>query len=256
MKAKSALSLALVAGVAATASAERTPQYKNADHMREHGLQIAKEVHMYFNMATGEKIVSLDRSEDIRGAADGESGPVWVCDPSIVPCADFGGTLSGVLVGLDFPSTTNYTSTAMNTLWGNFVETNFDMVVDCVRLNWGSTMADTDTNSDSIGDGVVGYSALLGYWDGFFPAVPNINSTATPIFAVNVGVLPANDPSVPAGFLAVYFLDIDLANDLVGGDGTFEVGDTDSDLQGATFHNPGFGLPISMGPGRGLGPPP
>lgn len=244
MKAKSALSLALVAGIAATAAAENTPQYQNADPKLDTKLEVGGEVHIYFNLATGEKIVSLDQSE-VRGAADGTSNPIWFTDDLVVPCADFGGTESGLLIVIDSPASTNFTSIATGGTWSNFSEVEYDTVVDCVRFNWASTFADEESAPGAIGgDGVEGFAAIIAWWDGYLPVAPNLNSTAVPAFALFLPFLPGNSPNLTAG-VVLYTLDIDLAADLTSS-AIFELGDTDSDLNGADQHNAGIAGP--MGP--------
>ncbi|MCA9303772.1 MAG: hypothetical protein KC996_06590 [Phycisphaerales bacterium] len=224
MKATNALSLAIAAGcIASPAMANNTPVQKQGT--------FAKNMvgHIYFNVATGEKIGTV-LSDDIRPVDGVNSSEVWVADNN-TPCAAFGQT-SGTAVVLDNPNDffgTGSTSTGTTMLdWGDVPQ---DTVIDCVQVDWFSFVPDTDTDSDGLGDGVEGFAATWSFFDGdngFNTCLTRQGLIAFTFF----GLAGSFD-----GSFSGYLLTVDLAGDFSSSI-SFEYGDSDSDLQGAAFHNP------------------
>jgi hypothetical protein len=108
-----------------------------------------------------------------------------------------------------------------------------DTVVDCVSINWVVAHPDTDSNFDSIGDGVEELAGEWTVWDAENGRAINA-STRLPLVNFLFFNLPGN--IAPAGFLSGYTADVDL----VGGfssDLSFEIGDSDGDCQTAAFCN-------------------
>jgi len=226
MKATKALSLAIAAGcIASPAMANNTPVQKEGT--------LAKNLvgHIYFNIATGEKIGTV-MSDDIRPVDGVESSEVWASD-SNVPCADFGQT-SGTAVVNDNPNDyfgTGSTSTGVTMLdWGDIPQ---DTVIDCVQVNWFSFVPDVDADVDGLGDGVEGFAATWSFFDGDNGF--NTCFTRQGLVAFTFTGLAGSI----AGEFAGYLLTVDLASDFGSSSSiAFEFGDSDSDLQGAAFHNP------------------
>ena len=262
MKAKNALSLALAAGVASTAMASGTPEGINpldASHKLIGKDKVELRGHIYYNIATGEMIMNTPGQEAQIGAID-EGSEIWINESPIqitglpgtafVPCAAAGTgneTFGPALFGVDSPNGTVFTSLNLGSIAADFGGIETDTVVDCVRVNWWTNaLEETDTNNDGTLDGVVGFAGVWTFWDGFSGVFPNINSTAAPILTVQLNQLGGIDPASPPppGSFTGFIADLDLAADL-STSATFEIGDTDSDLQGADLGNVGFGVPGS-----------
>jgi len=227
MKAKNALSLALAAGIASTAVANNTPTKLDptAGNIRHAG-------HIYFNIATGEKITTLINVGDTQSPVVGDPGSeIWIADTGN-QCADTGYSTS-YFFGLDDPTgTTSLALNAVNFDWGDIA---FNSVVDCVQVHWLANHEDTDTNSDSVADGVVGLAATWTYWDGMNGRSPQLDSIAMPVIAFGFFSLPGEFP-VDTATVPLWTADVDLGGSF-GTSLTFELGDNDSDLQGAAVHN-------------------
>ncbi|MBO6514221.1 MAG: hypothetical protein JJ974_09690, partial [Phycisphaerales bacterium] len=124
MKAKSALSLALAAGIASTAAANNTPTKLDPSVG-----QIKHVAHIYFNVATGEKITTLIGAGDAQRPVDGEENTeIWLQDLG-AQCADFGDTTS-FFYQMDDPSDT----TTLNDFLFDWGDIEMDTVVDCVQI--------------------------------------------------------------------------------------------------------------------------
>ncbi len=229
MKAKSALSLALAAGIASTAVANNTPTKLDAT-----AAQLRHAGHIYFNVATGEKITTVINNGDAQQAADGTAGSeIWIADTG-AQCADQGFSTS-FFFGLDDADATSPTPLDLNALnfdWGDIA---FDTVVDCVQIHWVSDHADTDTDSDSNADGIEGFAGTWTYWDGMNGRSPQLECIAMPIIQFTFFSLPGEFPADTAT-LVFFTADIDLGATF-SSSLTFEIGDTDSNLQGAAVHN-------------------
>lgn len=227
MKATSALSLAIAAGIASTAAANNTPTKLDPS-----AAQIKHAGHIYFNIATGEKITTLIEAGDAQRPVAGEPGSeIWLADTGDM-CADFGDTTS-FFFGLDDPTGTG--STDQNAVFFDWGDIAMDTVVDCVQIHWISDHADTDTDSDSVADGVEGFMATWTYWDGMNGRTPQLDSIAQAVIGFGFYSLNGEFP-VDTATLAFWTADIDLGATF-GTSLVFELGDTDSDLQGAATHN-------------------
>ena len=245
MKAKNALSLALAAGIASTAAASNTPTKIDPTEG-----QIKHVAHIYFNIVTGEKITTLIQ-DGVQSPADGEAlTEIWIADTG-AQCADFGDTTS-YFYGIDGFSTTTGGGTTSTTEdwffdWGDIA---MDTVVDCVQIHWITDHQDTDTDLDSIGDGVPGFAATWVYYDGMNGRGPEFQSINKPLIAIGFFNLPGEISDPGDAFVAFYTADVDLgASGSFGTSLIFEIADTDSDLQGAAVHNPRMDLEFNGLPG-------
>ncbi len=222
-----AIPLALVALTGSIASATEPIQLEpTAGNIRQAG-------HIYFNVATGEKIatlidtVDLESSESVSG-----SMPIWVADTQ-AQCADFGYTTIHNFVLSDSAGTTPL----MNNVWLlDWAEVSTDTVVDMVQVHWTTDIQDVDSNSDGIADGVEGFRGEWIYWDAANRNILVFECAAPPLIIFRLDSLPGKLENDSAD-LVYYTADIDLASDF-GNSMTFEIGDTDSDPQGAAYHNP------------------
>jgi hypothetical protein len=206
-----------------------------------HG-QVEQVAHIYFNMATGEQVVTLLDDGQTEQADNGVSGPIW---SSLVGgvCADQGFT-TAFFFGFDDNSPTSMggppTSLASGAEaldWGDIA---IDTVVDCVLIGWVTDHIDVDADSDGIGDGVVGLAGQWTWYDADNGRVTN-QSTRLPLIRLVFTDLPGDtsgtdDPNDPANTLAGYTATIDLAATFTSSL-VFELGDSDGDLQGAAVAN-------------------
>lgn len=231
MNTNKVIPLALVALTGSIASATEPIQLEPSAGKIHHA------GHIYYNIATGEKITTLIASGDQQGAVSLQPGSeIWIADTG-AQCADQGFSTE-FFFGLDDP--TRSTSLSLNAVsfdWGDIAP---DTVVEMVQVHWVSDHADTDTDSDSIADGIEGFAATWTYWDAMNGRSPQLDCTALPIIQFRLESLPGEFPEDTAT-LAFWTADIDLGasfdNSL-----TFEIGDTDSHLQGASVHNPRLDL--------------
>ncbi len=223
MKAKSALSLALAAGIASTAAASNSPTTLSPSNA-----PVRKAAHIYYNLATGERVVTAF-GEQTTGAGIEDSTPLWSClIPN--PCEAAGYTTS-YFFGVDNPGTTSLSTAITNVDWGDIAK---DTVVDLVHIEWVVAHPDTDSDSTpNIGDGVEGLAGEWIVWD-----ADNGNaidrSTRLPLVDFIFTDLPGN--IAEPGFLSAYTADVDLVSTFTTSL-TFEIGDSDGDLQGASFGN-------------------
>jgi len=193
--------------------------------------------HLYFNIATGERLLTLIDQGDVQQGAAGAAGDeIWIVGGG-APCADFGSSTSFFFAVDVFSGTSGRDPSPILFDWGDIAS---DTVVDCVQIHWITDHADTDTNSDSVGDGVEGFGATWTFWDGMNGRSPQLESIAEPIIELTFFDLPGEYP-VDTATIAFYTADIDLGG-TSGSSLTFEIGDTDSDLQGAAVHNPRMDL--------------
>jgi len=221
------MSALVVVGLAGSALAAVEPVVLDASvgNVRHAG-------HIYFNVATGERITTLIEAGDAQRPVDGEEGTeIWIVGGGAV-CADFGSSTS-YFYALD-STTANYGAEISPMLidWGD-IET--DTVVDCVQIHWISDHADTDTDSDSIADGVAGFAGDWVYYDGMNGRSPQMESIALPIIGLSFFSLPGEYPVDPET-VVLWTADIDLGSSF-GTSLIFEIGDTDSLLQEANVHN-------------------
>jgi hypothetical protein len=229
--AQSALLIAILSGSAA-ANTDPTQLDPTAANIRHAG-------HIYYNIATGEKITTLIESGDTQAAVDGTAGSeIWVADTSI-QCADQGYSTQYFLDlhADDFCSSLFCDGEWILYDWGDIP---MNTVVDCVQVHWVTDHEDTDTNSDGIADGVAGLAGTWSYIDAMNGRPNQMVCLALPIISFNLYSLPGEFPT-DSTEVAMWTADIDLGADFEHSM-TFEIGDTDSDLQGADFHNPRLDL--------------
>jgi len=197
-----------------------------------HG-RVVDMAHIYYNLATGERVVTLTGNGQSAGADTGTGGPIW---SSMVrnQCADQGFTGS-FFFGFDNNANTTSLATAITVV--DYGDIMVNTVVDCVHINWVTDHDDVDSDSDGVGDGVVGLGGQWTYYD--IENGNNLYCGGEPLISFRFIDLPGDlDPSV--GTLASYSMDVDLASSF-NSSLTFEICDTDSDLQGAAVHNAGVG---------------
>lgn len=238
MKAKSALSLVLAAGISSTAAANTTPIVESR------GLNsgdIKDVAHIYFNVATGEKVVTL--LNDAQRPADTGDSVAFYSMTTGQQCLAQGYSSSYFYSPDDLSMVSVTTSGMINVLsslaleslftdWGDVLD---DSVVDCIQVNWVTNFADTDTDMDSLADGIEGLAASWTIFGNYNGRSPQDNSIAVGLVGFGFFNLPGLPPSFTGAF-GQYTADIDLtASGTFGTDLTLELGDTDSDFQGAAI---------------------
>lgn len=183
---------------------------------------------IYYNAVTGERIVTLAGDSQTSPADTGTSVSVWSTRGAPPDCA---GDDAPAIFLLDNPGSSAL-STQVTLLDYGDIES--DTVVDCITVNWATAHPDTDTDSDSIGDGVEELAARWMLWDADNGRAVN-SSTRLPLMDILFFNLPGN--LFGPGFISGYTLDVDLVAGLTGTDLSFEIGDTDGDCQTAAFCN-------------------
>jgi hypothetical protein len=192
--------------------------------------RVVHAAHIYFNLATGERIISLAGDDQTTPADNGSSGPIWSISGES-PCPDGGFTTSSFFVVDNNAGTTSLATAATTVSWGDIA---LNTVVDHVRIEWITDHDDVDLDSDGIGDGVVGLGGRWTWWDADNGRAGD-RSTRMPLISLTFQNLPGDlDPS--ADIVAAYTADIDLGGTFTSSL-VFEIGDSDGDLQGAAFHN-------------------
>jgi len=214
-------SLICCAGLAA--GAEETPTTLEAS-----AGPVQRVAHIYYNLASGERVVTLLGDDQTAGADTGSSSPVW---SALVqnPCADAGYTTE-YFFGVDNPGST---SLSTNITLLDYGDVALDTVVDCVHVNWVVAHPDTDDDGDGVGDGVEELAAQWIVWDADNGRAVN-QCNRMPLVDFLFFNLPGNIAA--SGILSEYTVDVDL----VGGfssDLSFEIGDSDGDCQTAAFCN-------------------
>ena len=182
-------------------------------------------VYLYYNMATGERIATLPGRPGQPGprSAGSESEPVWLSLTGDL-CHDAG-------VGYTTSFFFAFEDGASSVIdWGDVAK---DTVVDCVHIGWITSYADSDSNSDGFGDGVVGLGAQWTIYDAYNGRAID-SSTRLPLLSFLFTDLPGN--VFGDGAFTSYSVDIDLESSFTS-DVSFEIGDSDGDLQGAAFGN-------------------
>ena len=114
--------------------------------------------HIYFNLSTGERVVSLVSAGQTAGADTGNSVSVWSTRGPFPDCVTDAGYTNSFFFAVDNPGTTSL-STGVTLL--DYGDIEKDTVVDCVSINWVVAHPDVDSNLDSIGDGVEGAQIYL-----------------------------------------------------------------------------------------------
>tara|TARA_R110000737_G_scaffold2923_10_gene9360 strand:- start:160696 stop:162039 length:1344 start_codon:yes stop_codon:yes gene_type:complete len=221
------ISALVVAGIAGYASAAGEPV-----RLDPTGSNVRHAGHVYFNIATGEKITTLINVGDGQQPVVGEPGTeIWIADTR-AQCADQGYSTE-YFFGIDDPSAS--TSLALNAICFDWGDIPFNTVVDCVQVHWVSDHEDTDTNSDSVADGIEGLAATWTYWDANNGRSPLLDCISMPIIGFRFYNLQGEFP-IDTAALALWTADIDLGGSF-GTSLTFEIGDNDSDPQGAAVFN-------------------
>ncbi len=254
MKAKSGIALAMAAGFVATSAANATD-----DRQAQNGMRAMKSMpvgHIYYNPATGERVVTP--FENRPRAASGAlwlnnntdpcatGGTVGVIDDPDLNSDGLGDLFGGACVGGTFPCEGTW-----NNFWGDIA---YDSVVDCLVVAYGITAPDFDADSDSIGDGIVGYDMTMTFSDndnGFGADFLGISGRSC-ILDLTIPTLAGSAGALPPGFVAVYILTLDFAS--VAPSLVFELGDSDgvddagTGISGGALYGPGNGFPnVSSG---------
>ena len=222
MKAKSALSLAVVAGVAASATAGNTPANRDIVPLRKAGV-------MYINMQTGERSLTLYNQGGEVPEVDVNNSTAalfdyWMCVDEN-PCWD-DPRADGF--GWNADATTDHTGTSpiLEPVVGfDFGDMPFDSKISGVIMNT-AVLATENTDSNSDGTLDTGLDVVTYYYDGLTSG--NRTSIAPPTAVARVESIPGNRGEIPNGFS-----DYDLILDFGGAH--FELGDSDGANQGSLY---------------------
>ncbi|RMH24172.1 MAG: hypothetical protein D6692_13880 [Planctomycetota bacterium] len=220
----SILTSAALAAVAGTASAGQ-PELSGRATLKSNHV-----AHIYYNIATGEKVATL-LDGGARPASDAGS-EVWICANDL-PCAGFGQT-GGFFGVMDTPNcTTCFTSTATGLIFLDWGDLPFDTVIDCVGITWATQSPDVDLDGDGLGDGVPGFGGFWAWFDGD----NGFDSSATRQGLVGIGLfdLPGQTGPIDPNTATVYTATIDLASSF-SSSLAFEIGDTDSSSTASIFN--------------------
>jgi hypothetical protein len=211
-------------GVVGFASADEPVVVLEPSHGR-----VVEAAHIYYNIGTGEQVVTR--------LSDGEAGPAGCLTSESLwsvlvrnPCADAGYTTEWFFALDDNAGSSSLATGATLLDYGDIA---MDTVVDCVHIDWVTGHDDVDDDGDGIGDGVSGLAGRWSWWDADNGRAIN-GSTRLPLISFTLIDLPGN--IFGDGAFTGYTADIDLANSF-SSSLTFEIGDSDGDLQGAAFGN-------------------
>lgn len=218
---KNAMSLLLAAGMVTPALAtDTTPQAMDRSYLRS---DFQTKGHIYVNAATGEKIGNM-----VQNGARGLPPEVWMSDND-TPCADVGGFDGGYVTSQDNPAGISvggelwFTYGAAFLNWGDVAS---DTVIDTIQLATSALHPDVN-GSDDFPVGVEGLCYNVAIYEG--------DNGFNSCFRVPVvGLQITNIPGSVDGGIELWVWTFDLG----GADFSFEIGDTDGDLQGAFIHNP------------------
>ena len=240
---------ACAGSVTAAAFGDEAPAVLDIEHA-----QVRAIAHIYYHVASGERVITLADDQAASADAGGATGSIWATLSNPCVSVDPGFATSFFYVADDNSGSTSL-STGITTLeLGDIMK---DTVVDCVRIEWVTDHDDVDSDSDGIGDGVIGLAGQWTWWDAYNGRAIDM-CTRQPLISFIFTNLPGDlDPS--PDFVAVYTADIDLSGTF-SSSLVFEFGDSDSDLQGAAVHNADIsnqdnnfdGLPDSDLDGDGL----
>ncbi len=230
MNAKSALTVALAAGIASTAAASNTPTTLGPTQAN-----INKAGHIYYNVSTGERVVTMFNDGQTAPADTGASEMIW--SALVQNACEAQGYVTSYFFGVDNPGTTSLSTNVTNMDYGDIA---LDTVVDCIQINWVVAHPDAWANGTDSADGVVGIEELAGQWmvwDADNGRELN-RSTRLPLVDFLFFNLPGNTPdNVTAGALTGWTADVDLVAFGTATDLSFEIGDSDGDCQTAAFCN-------------------
>ena len=227
---KSMLCMMIAAGTVAGAAQANNPTtlgVTNAD--------VVKAGHIYYNVASGERIVTLLGDGQTAPADTGNSVPIWAIQGGN-PC-DAQGYTTEYFFGVDNPGTTSLSTNITLLDYGDIAA---DSVVDCIEINWVVAHPDAWANGTDSTSGVEGVEELAGQWmvwDADNGREIN-QSTRLPLVDFLFFNLPGNTPDNQAnGALTGWTADVDLVAFGTATDLSFEIGDTDGDCQTAAFCN-------------------
>jgi hypothetical protein len=202
------------------------------------GGDIRDVAHIYFNIGTGEKVVTLLHGDAQRPADTDGSGPYWSQTTTQMCLAQ--GYSTELFYSPDDLSMVDsmgnpLSSLALESLFTDWGDMPTDVVVDCVQVHWVTTFPDTDTDMDSFADGIPGLAAEWTIFSNYNGRSPQDGSIQVGLIGFGFFNLPGLPPSFTGEF-GKYTVDVDLtASGTFGTDLTMELGDTDSDFQGARF---------------------
>ncbi|MEZ6242672.1 MAG: hypothetical protein R3B57_06460 [Phycisphaerales bacterium] len=227
MRAAPLASIVLLAGLASGARAQgATPASRT--------LKAWPVANIYWNLRTGERLAMPwgARPRDtasplwINNNTDpcGTGGTVGIMDN---PDADGDGEADLVFGGV--PTVCDAMPTfpcegQWRNWWGDVPH---DSVVSCVVIAYGILAPDTDTDLDSIGDGIVGYNLSITFSDnddGFGADGAGVSGRSC-ILDLTLSTIPGALPGLPEGYLAVYTITLDFAS--LAPSLIFELGDSD-----------------------------
>tara|TARA_R110002072_G_scaffold42064_21_gene118789 strand:- start:37453 stop:38793 length:1341 start_codon:yes stop_codon:yes gene_type:complete len=230
---KSTMLIVLAAGAACAANAAQDTM-EHADARSIPTSQIGSLNHVYYNIATGETIISNVEQGQTVAADTGSSELIWSVNMEFHQCEGINGHtgISAIGLGDDIDGTTPW---AVGGTWSSMGDIASDTVVDCVGFNYWSAHQDIDLDSDGNADGVPGFGIVLDWWDADNGFSSNV-STRTPLIQLTFGTLPGGLDLAP-DFFAGYQFTVDLTAESLGVDLTMEIGDSDGDTQGAAVSN-------------------
>jgi len=215
--------------------------------------QVKHIAHIYYNIATGEKITTL-MQDGVQSPVDGSAvTEIWIADTG-AQCETFG-DLTSYFYAIDtFSNTTgggcSGTSCSNEEFLFDWGDIAVDTVVDCVQVHWVSDHQDTDTDLDGVGDGVPGFAGNWVYYDAMNGRGPEWGCVNAPLISFRLFNLPGEISDPNDDSISFYTMDIDLgASSSFGTSMIFEIADTDSDLQGAAVHNSRMDLRFNGLPG-------
>lgn len=228
MNVKSALTIAMAAGIASTAAASNTPTTLGPTQA-----QVNKAGHIYYNVASGERIVTIFADGQTAPADTGVGGPIW--QALVENMCEAEGYTTSYFFGVD--DATGGTALSTGTQNMDYGDIAMDTVVDCIQINWVVAHPDVDLDSDGTVDGVEELAGNWIVWDADNGRAIN-NSTRLPLVDILFFNLPGNTPeNQSAGALTGWTADVDLVAFGTATDLSFEIGDSDGDCQTAAFCN-------------------
>lgn len=228
MRSPTVLSFALAAGAALGASEPLTPFHAGD---------------IYYNVATGERVVTPPGS-----GARTVSGPIWEnvflnscrirLDYLLLDNPDFDGDTLPDYEGL-YALPPELGAPTEGSWVVDWADLQFDSVVDCVRIAYATSTPDTDADSNSIGDGVVGFDMTINFSD----ADNGRDSDRACIYQITIETLPGAVPGLPPNSVPFYVLTLDFGT--YAPSQVFELGDSDNIDQAGTGFSGGaiYGAP-------------
>ena len=196
--------------------------------------------HIYYNLASGETIVTPARDGQVGRAITG-GNPVYVA-ANRAPCAPFGD--EGMAAVIDDPINSMGFGPFSRSVHLDWADVAPDTVVDGFTFSVSPWLADEpgvglDTDGDTfpdifVGDGIEGFSMIWGFYDG-----DNGGQTARELIsAYTFTGLPGDPNNFSARGEAIsYAFTIDLEDvDGAGTSSTFEIGDSDGVQEADSFN--------------------